>query len=125
MLGGSAANVAVHTANLYRGTTTFSEEDGGEGWGGGLPAKAEAAEGSQTTCVLHTSVGSDDLGDFVRKKLDDFEVEWSQTKRRGHQVGVCFCVRGERGWSRHMYLLYLLFFLIPVDPEKKKSLVVV
>lgn len=87
MLGGSAANFAVHAGNLHR-SASFNKE--GEGKGPGALAHAGSERGGSRTCVLHTSVGGDDLGDFVRKKLDDFGVEWSQTKERKHQV--CECV---------------------------------
>lgn len=110
MLGGSAANFAVHATNLNRAMPPFdllaapSPQDDdeqqlnpaapaacGEEAGAGAAAAAvdscEATTKKKQACVLHTSVASDDMGAFVRGKLIEHGVEWSQTKAREHQVG--------------------------------------
>lgn len=96
MLGGSAANFAVHAANLNKAQplTAAPTVTGGAG---GVGAASEGAATAVPTsedggyqrqkCLLHTSVASDTMGDFVRRELDEYGVEWSQTKAREHQVG--------------------------------------
>lgn len=114
MLGGSAANFAVHATNLNRvqppfellASATPQDDDEqqlnpaaaaaaaagcGEEAGAGAAAAAavescEATTKKKQACVLHTSVASDDMGAFVRGKLLEHGVEWSQTKAREHQV---------------------------------------
>ncbi|CAM9439872.1 unnamed protein product [Scytosiphon promiscuus] len=110
MLGGSAANFAVHATNLGRATaaatsttTTTSNPSGGtptdqgsaaaEGGVGGTPQQL-----GQQKCVLHTSVGSDDMGQFVRTKLDEHGVDWSQTRTRENQ-GACVVLSGREDRS--------------------------
>lgn len=105
MLGGSAANFAVHAANLNKAqplTTAPTVTGGPAGVGAaaedattaavptsGEGVTAAAAGGySHQKCLLHTSVASDTMGGFVRRELDEYGVEWSQTKAREHQVGL-------------------------------------
>lgn len=93
MLGGSAANFAVHMVNLNRGRVRFYED---EGLVAGVKAAA-AARGEVDTrtstkltdgigCHLHSSIGNDHMGNFLRNELKDLEVEWSQTREPRHQV---------------------------------------
>lgn len=89
MIGGSAANFAVHAANLNRGHIALHEQERGAAAGDAAQQSTERSSQRQS-CVLHTSIASDDMGNFLRKKLDEFGVEWSQTKARKHQV---FCVQ--------------------------------
>eukprot|EP00904_Undaria_pinnatifida_P007281 jgi/Undpi1/3683/HiC_scaffold_16.g07053.m1 len=152
MLGGSAANFAVHTANLNRagqfpigdgkklggaaaveaaealdgvGGAAAAEAapalavaaeavaEGGGGGGGGEAVESPVAGGGRVqeeampllprqSCVLHTSVGGDDMGGFVRKKLAEFGVDWSQAKERAHQ-GACVVLSGraDRSFVTH------------------------
>ncbi|CAN0262357.1 unnamed protein product, partial [Ectocarpus fasciculatus] len=126
MLGGSAANFAVHATNLNRAQPPFEllasatpqDDDGqqrdpaaaaaaaagcGEEAGAGAAAAAavescEATAKKKQACVLHTSVASDDMGAFVRGKLLEHGVEWSQTKAREHQ-GACVVLSGREDRS--------------------------
>lgn len=119
MLGGSAANFAVHATTLNKAhqpiTATRTLDAKATAVTGAVVGAAAAAEEEeaktqtvgnsaaqggvssqlrqQQTCVLHTSVASDDMGDFVRRKLDEHCVEWSQAKERQHQVRLTM-----RGW---------------------------
>lgn len=119
MLGGSAANFAVHATTLNKAhqpiTATRTLDAPATAVTGALAAEAAAAaeeEAAMTqtvgdsaaqggvssqlrrqTCVLHTSVASDDMGDFVRRKLDEHCVEWSQAKERENQARLTM-----RGW---------------------------
>lgn len=97
MLGGSAANFAVHAANLNKAQplATAPAVTGGAGGVGAAPEGAGTAVPTSggggyrhQKCLLHTSVASDTMGEFVRRELDEFGVEWSQTKAREHQVGL-------------------------------------
>lgn len=126
MLGGSAANFAVHATNLNRAQPPFEllasaapQDDeaqqlspaaaaeaaacGEEAGAGAAAAAAESCEANtkkKQACVLHTSVASDDMGAFVRGKLIEHGVEWSQTKAREHQVW---------GWSWRGNLISIFF----------------
>lgn len=116
MLGGSAANFAVHATNLNKAkppiTATTTRDAQTTAVTGALAAAAVEDEAATTQtmgdgvarggvssqlhqqrCVLHTSVASDDMGEFVRRKLDEYGVEWSQAKEREHQVRLTM-----RGW---------------------------
>lgn len=98
MLGGSAANFAVHAANLNKAQPLATAPPVAGGGAGGVGAAAEGAatavpasgdgEYCHQKCLLHTSVASDAMGEFVRRELDEYGVEWSQTKAREHQVGL-------------------------------------
>lgn len=109
MLGGSAANFAVHAANLNKAQplTTAPTVAGGAGGTGAAPEGSATATGVPASgdgdgdgdggyrhqkCLLHTSVASDAMGEFVRRELDGYGVEWSQTKAREHQVGLGYAV---------------------------------
>ncbi|CAN0255911.1 unnamed protein product, partial [Hapterophycus canaliculatus] len=108
MLGGSAANFAVHATNLNRAaaveaTTTTPTKNLREkpmDHGAVATGAAEwAPQGlGQQRCVLHTTVGSDDMGEFVRRKLDEHGVEWSQTKA-GKNQGACVVLSGSEDRS--------------------------
>eukprot|EP00752_Nemacystus_decipiens_P009355 g8360.t1 len=107
MLGGSAANFAVHSANLNKAQplTTAPTLTGGAGGAGSAPeGEADAAPMSvdggyrRQECLLHTSVASDTLGEFVRRELDGYGVEWSQAKAREHQ-GACVVLSGREDRS--------------------------
>ncbi len=103
MLGGSAANFAVH-ANSLNKAQPISAAPAPPVTGAAAGGAAEALTGTRDdggkttemtpsppylhqTCVLHTSVANDEMGQFVRRKLDEHGVEWSQTRAREHQVG--------------------------------------
>ncbi|CAM9953205.1 unnamed protein product, partial [Ectocarpus sp. 8 AP-2014] len=126
MLGGSAANFAVHATNLNRAQPPFEllasaapQDDeaqqlnsaaaaaaeaaacGEEAGAGAAAAAVESCEANtkkMQACVLHTSVASDDMGAFVRGKLIEHGVEWSQTKAREHQ-GACVVLSGREDRS--------------------------
>lgn len=100
MLGGSAANFAVHATNLNKAQpviaapTVTGEAGGVEATPEGkakVPSSGDGAAGEgyrHQTCLLHTSVASDSMGEFVRRELDEYGVTWSQTKAHEHQVGL-------------------------------------
>ncbi|CAM9360243.1 unnamed protein product [Pylaiella littoralis] len=121
MLGGSAANFAVHATNLNKAkppiTATTTRDAQTTAVTGALAAAAVEDEAATTQtmgdgvarggvssqlhqqrCVLHTSVASDDMGEFVRRKLDEYGVEWSQAKEREHQ-GACVVLSGREDRS--------------------------
>eukprot|EP00903_Cladosiphon_okamuranus_P011105 g10481.t1 len=110
MLGGSAANFAVHAANLNKAhpLTRAPAPAGGSGRAGAAPeGSAEAAAAAAVPasggyrhqkCLLHTSVASDALGEFVRRELEKHGVEWSQTKASEYQ-GACVVLSGREDRS--------------------------
>lgn len=134
MLGGSAANFAVHATNLNNAQQVITATPTLDAQAATMAGAMAAAEGEaakkqttgdgaagdgiswqlrQQTCVLHTSVAGDDMGDFVRRKLDEYGVEWSQVKQHEHQVKVTMrrCVGMEL-----MGLRYGSFYLFVQSP---------
>jgi len=93
MLGGSAANFAVHANSLNQAQPIIAAGAAAEvvsatrGDGGTTTEGTPPLPYPHQTCVLHTSIGSDEMGQFVQRKLDEHGVEWSQTRERAHQVG--------------------------------------
>lgn len=94
MLGGSAANFAVHMVNLNRARVRFYDAEVVDGLGEGAEAAAAGGVEARTStmptdgigCHLHSSIASDHMGNFLRNELKDLGVEWSQTREPRHQV---------------------------------------
>ncbi|CAN0424101.1 unnamed protein product [Ascophyllum nodosum] len=105
MLGGSAANVAVHIANLRRGRVGFSGTESGDVGVEGATEAASAGRAGPVAkpidgvgCHLHSSIASDTMGNILRNDLEELGVNWSQSREPRHQ-GTCVVLTGREDRS--------------------------